>query len=59
MKDKETILKGLEACSEFLCGECPYQYLEDNEYSLHCIHTLIKDIDKMLNVEDVDEDLRG
>lgn len=55
MKDKETITKALKACSEFLCGECPYQYLDDNEYSLRCIHTLIKDIDKMLNAEDADE----
>ena len=44
MKDKETIIKGLEACSEFLCDECPYQYLEDKTFTLRCIHNLIIDV---------------
>ena len=22
---KEEILKGIECCAEFLCGECPYE----------------------------------
>ena len=48
MKDKETIMKALSACSEFYCCECPYQYLDDKEYSLRCIHTLIKDVNEML-----------
>lgn len=44
MKDKETIIKALKACSEFLCDECPYKYLEDHNFPLKCIHTLIVDL---------------
>lgn len=44
MKDKETIIKALKACSEFLCEECPYNYLEDRNFPLKCIHTLIVDL---------------
>lgn len=44
MKDKETIIKALKACSEFLCDECPYKYLEDRNFPLKCIHTLIVDL---------------
>ena len=43
-KDKETIIKALKACSEFLCDECPYKYLEDHNFPLKCIHTLIVDL---------------
>ena len=48
MKDKETIMKGIAACSEFCCGECPYQYLEHHEYKMRCIHTLMQDIHELL-----------
>lgn len=48
MKDKETIMKALAACSEFECCECPYQYFDDHEYNLRCIHTLIVDVNEML-----------
>lgn len=44
MKDKETIIKALKACSEFLCDECPYKYLEDRNHPLKCIHTLVVDL---------------
>ena len=44
MKDKETITKALKACSEFLCDECPYKHLEDRNFPLKCIHTLIVDL---------------
>ena len=43
-KDKETIIKALKACSEFLCDECPYKYLEDRNFPLKCVHTLIVDL---------------
>ena len=43
-KDKETIIKALKACSEFLCDECPYKHLEDRNFPLKCIHTLIVDL---------------
>lgn len=42
--DKEKIIKGLSACNEFDCKECPYQYLDDKEYPLRCIHTLVQDV---------------
>lgn len=41
-------MKGLKACSEFYCCECPYNYLDNKEYSLRCIHTLIEDVYKLL-----------
>ena len=44
MKDKKEIMKALKACNEFFCDECPYQYLDSNQYALRCIHTLIKDV---------------
>lgn len=42
--EEEKIMKALAACSEFCCGECPYQYLDSMEYKLRCIHTLIEDV---------------
>ena len=48
MKDKETIMKGLQACRDYCCRECPYQYLDDEYYILRCIHTLVKDVNEML-----------
>ena len=48
MKDKETITKALEACSEYLCDECPYKYLEDRNFPLKCIHTLIVDLSMII-----------
>lgn len=50
MKDKETIIKALEACSEFLCDECPYKYLEDRNFTLKCIHTLIVDLNMLFKL---------
>lgn len=44
MNNKEKIIKALSACSEFCCGECPYQHLDDKHYTLRCIHALIKDV---------------
>lgn len=44
---KEEIELGMKCCSEFLCGECPYEKFDDNEKTLRCIHTLMKDINKL------------
>ena len=43
MRDKEKIIEALAACSEFCCGECPYQHLDNETYKMRCIHTLIQD----------------
>ena len=45
---KEEILKGIEACSEFICDECPYQIFDSKDYPIRCMHFLIADINKML-----------
>lgn len=47
MKSEQEIEKGLQSCADFLCGECPYQYLDDKEYSMRCIHTLVEDANKL------------
>ena len=49
--DKEKVLKAVKACSEFCCGECPYQHLDDPDgyLKLRCIHSLMVDINKLLN----------
>lgn len=47
-EDNDKIIKALAACSEFECCNCPYQYLDDEEYPLRCIHALIKDTYGML-----------
>ena len=53
--DKEKVLKAVKACSEFCCGECPYQHLDDPDgyLKMRCIHALMVDINKMLNGEEV------
>lgn len=56
MKDK--VFRGLKACKDFLCGECPYQNLDSKDYPIRCIHTLIVDLDKVckeLNIENHSE----
>ena len=52
MKDKSEIIKALAACSEFECCNCHYQYLDDKDFKLQCIHTLIKDTYGMLRESD-------
>lgn len=49
--NKEKVLKAVKACSEFCCGECPYQHLDDPDgyLKLRCIHSLMMDINKLLN----------
>lgn len=49
---KEKIIKALASCSEFCCGECPYQCLDDKHYKLRCIHALIQDVHKLLTEGD-------
>lgn len=43
-KPREQILKGIDCCAEFLCGECPYKEWEDQNYKLKCNHKLLEDI---------------
>lgn len=45
---KATIMEALAACSEYCCGECPYQHLDDKTYKLRCINVLIQDVYKYL-----------
>ena len=47
---KQKVLKGLECCSDYLCGECPYQQFKDKEHILRCIHLLLSDLN-MLRME--------
>jgi hypothetical protein len=42
--NQNEILKGLNCCAEFMCGECPYRQYESKEYPLKCIHKLIVDL---------------
>ena len=46
MKRKE-IEQGMKCCNEFLCGECPYEKYDDNQYTIRCIHMLMQDINKL------------
>lgn len=47
--DKAKIKQAIEACADFCCSECPYQYLDNNkEYPLRCVHTLIAHIYKAM-----------
>ena len=48
-KRKGEIELGMKCCSEFLCGECPYEKFNDktSEYTLRCIHKLMGDINKL------------
>ena len=50
---KEDTLKGLECCSEFLCGECPYKVFEDKtgQYTIRCIYKLMNDLFEILKAE--------
>lgn len=48
MKEEE-IEKGLECCTEFLCGECPYQKYESKDYPIRCMQMLINDVYVMYN----------
>lgn len=50
---KEDTLKGLECCSEFLCGECPYRIFEDKtgQYTIRCMYKLMNDLFEILKAE--------
>ncbi len=41
---KEEIAKGIDCCSEFLCGECPYKVYHSHDYPIKCIHHLMVDV---------------
>ena len=53
MTDRE-IEKGLECCTEFLCGECPYQKFDHIDYKFRCIHMLIVDVANLYKRTEVD-----
>ena len=44
---KEEITKGLNCCSEFLCGECPYKIYHSHDYPIKCIHRLMVDLNEI------------
>lgn len=47
--EKDEILKGIECCAEFLCGECPYKKYDIKDKPLACVHKLMLDIhDKLI-----------
>ena len=41
------ILKALDCCADFICGECPYRKYESKEYPLQCIHKLLVDLKEL------------
>ena len=45
---KEEVLKGLECCTEFLCGECPYKEYDSKDYLLRCTHMLLVDLKNII-----------
>ena len=53
--DKDKVLKALNCCANFVCGECPYNYLESKDYPLRCIHIFLQDlkivVDELLKKE--------
>lgn len=40
----DELMKALECCAEFACGECPYQKYNSTDYILKCSHKLIADL---------------
>ena len=40
----DKLMKALECCAEFACGECPYQKYESTDYILKCSHKVIADL---------------
>lgn len=52
-RDKWTILDGLSHCADFMCDGCPYQKYDHYFYKLKCIHKLIDDLNKLLNLEEI------
>ena len=45
---KQRVKQGIEACNDFCCGECPYEYLDSKDYPFRCIHALMVDIYKLM-----------
>lgn len=46
---EEEVRAAVESCTDFCCGECPYNIYESKDYPLRCIHKLMKDIHSLLN----------
>ena len=52
MNKKEAVVKALDCCAEFLCGECPFQCYDDDVYNFRCIHQL------MIAIKEVKDELQ-
>lgn len=48
---REETLKGLDCCSEFLCGECPYKIYMHHDYTIRCMHKLMIDLQALISEE--------
>lgn len=49
---KEEVLKGLECCVDYMCGDCPYQYLASWEFPIKCMRTLLVDLQNLKEKEE-------
>lgn len=45
---EQEVLKGLNCCVEFLCGECPYKKYDSKNYSLRCVNKLLNDLKEQI-----------
>ena len=52
MNKKEAVVKAIDCCAEFLCGECPFQCYDDDVYNFRCIHQL------MIAIKEVKDELQ-
>lgn len=49
---EQQIRESVNACSDFCCGECHYNIYESKDYTLRCIHKLMKDVNSLLNKDE-------
>jgi len=49
---EQQIRESVNACSDFCCGECHYNIYESKDYTLRCIHKLMKDVNELLNKDE-------
>lgn len=40
----DELMKALECCAEYACGECPYQKYSSTDYYMKCSHKIIADL---------------
>lgn len=48
--ERDKAIKGLQCCSEFLCGECPYNIYENKDYPLRCVYKMMEDLNKSYEI---------